>query len=387
MFSNQPYQAGDDWLQSLIDAVEDALVVVNRDGTVVYLNQSALSFWGLVRQDAVGLPLRQFLPVCGDGDQRSDAWGIDSLYSAVREKRVYRWDVPRRLIAATGTCRWVIGSASPLSPAGGEVVGAVLVLREASWSKAIPSVASRAEGLQSIGLIASSAAHDLNNMLAIITCGTERIKLRSQRQEDVTTDAQRVLDAARKAAVTTRGMLAMARPGTSERTLVNLHREIEDTVELLRTVMGAATAVTVRLEASQYQVRGDASRIRNAVMNLCLNARDAMPDGGSLTISTHNPPPNVAGQLAGGQDSPFCRRIILSIRDTGAGIPDHIRAHLFEPFVSSKGPGRGTGLGMISVMECIKTHDGEISIESAAGMGTTVALAFPIVGLQQAAMG
>ena len=231
--------------------------------------------------------------------------------------------------------------------------------------------------MESLGQLAGGLAHDLNNMLAVIIGSLAVFKRRYDRGE---TSLARYIEAAEEAAgnaaTVTQRMLAFSRQQSLAPRYLDVNRFVSSTSELLRHAMGGSVALETVLAGGLWPVFADSNQLENALLNLAINARDAMPDGGRLTIETSNAHLDDAYAAA----NPECRAgqyVLVAITDTGNGMKPEIMARAFDPFFTTKGVGKGTGLGLSQVYGFVKQSNGHIKIYSEIGQGTTMKVYLP----------
>jgi len=233
---------------------------------------------------------------------------------------------------------------------------------------------TQAEKLTAIGQLAGGVAHDFNNQLAGIAGFAELLvaRLQDPRQRGW---AEAILGSAQRAAELTRQLLAFARKGQSLRSPTDIDRTIAEVIGLLRRSLDQRIAIVHRPAGAACTVLGDPGQIHNALLNLAVNARDAMPEGGTLTFATRiaEPPGGLAGQ-----DATAGRQVEITVADTGQGMDEEVRRHLFEPFFTTKGPGKGTGLGLAAVYGVVRNHGGAIAVDSHPGRGTAFTILLPL---------
>lgn len=281
--------------------------------------------------------------------------------------------------------RNVIISASITTISGKRLVQEVF--RDITRQKAIEKERAQLEEqlrqsqkMEVIGQLAGGVAHDFNNMLAGISGYSDLIR-RKFGLENPTLEryALTIFDTAKNAAELTSKLLAFARKGKHELVTINMHDIIQDVIKLIEHSLDKRIRISQYLRAMPATVVGDRSQIQNALLNLCMNAGDAMPNGGELALSTEN---TVI-------DTNYTRRhpykliegqyLLLSVTDSGVGMDENVKSKLFEPFFTTKGPGKGTGLGLASVYGTIKGHNGSIECYSEVGKGTTFKIYLPVV--------
>lgn len=361
-------------LRTTLNSMGDAVIVTTIDGYVVRMNPASERLTGWLSKDALGQRF-SLVAVLGDASSAVEEQEVDAIAWVMRNRRCFNRDHHIPLTSRDGILRLVAESAAPIHRADGGISGVVVVMRDVTEQEALAQRLRRAERLEAIGLLAGGIAHDFNNMLTAIMGAAELLKERARGRADLERPVVMVLGAAQRAAALTRKLVSFARPTKACEVDVDLHREISDAVALLERTVDARISMRCELLASHFNLLGDPSLIQNAIMNLVINARDAMSQGGTLVLATRDVPsgdPLLVGM-------PVNRSYVsLAISDTGCGIPDEIRAHLFEPFVSSKPAGKGTGLGLSSVHGTVQSHHGSIRVESQRGHGTTFTLVLPV---------
>ncbi len=240
----------------------------------------------------------------------------------------------------------------------------------------------QAQTMASIGRLTSGVAHDFNNLLSSIIGNAEML------QRDLCDDPVHgrqtaiIVQSASRGAALVRQLLAFSRKQTLAPTAVDLNRAVRDLRELLRTVLGTTIRIETRLEPALWSALVDPIQIEHVILNLAINARDAMPDGGVLTVATDNEVLDAPATAAGrpgrvNSDLPPGSYVVVSVIDTGTGIPDHVLLNVFEPFFTTKAPGKGSGLGLSQVYGVASQSGGGVQISSEAGVGTTVRVYLP----------
>ena len=233
--------------------------------------------------------------------------------------------------------------------------------------------------MEAMGRLASGAAHDFNNLLTVIRSGADFLLSELPTEGELRRDAEDILAAADRAACLTRQLLAFARRQVPQSVVLDLNSVITDVERLLRRVIGEDIALGVMLAPMPMPVLADAGQLEQVLVNLSVNARDAMPSGGSLLLTTEmregGNVPDVFPQWPG---PPPDHAVLFSMCDSGAGMNAAILARAFEPFFTTKEPGRGTGLGLATVYGIVQQLGGLVAIESTPGHGTTIWMALPL---------
>jgi signal transduction histidine kinase/ActR/RegA family two-component response regulator len=234
--------------------------------------------------------------------------------------------------------------------------------------------------MQAIGELAGGIAHDFNNLLGVISGYTEMISRKFSTLDPLMGKYTKViLSAINQAADLTGKLLAFARKGKYKNVPMDLHEIIHDTFQLLKHSIDRKIAIRLELRGLRSFIMGDPNQLKNALINIAINARDAMPEGGELIFTSENvsfgPDDSrvTAGRLAAGD------YLQLSVQDTGVGMDEDVKERLFEPFFTTKGMGKGTGLGLACVYGIVESHRGLIEVDSAKGVGTTFTVFFPTI--------
>jgi signal transduction histidine kinase/CheY-like chemotaxis protein len=227
---------------------------------------------------------------------------------------------------------------------------------------ALEEGARQAQRMETLGLLAGGIAHDFNNLLTGILGYAYLLQNDPKMPGEYGEALDVIVNASERAAQLTTQLLGFARGKKAHVAPVDLHQIIKDLVELLRRTIDKKVRVNAHMLASDTYVLGEASQMYQVLLNLCLNARDAMPSGGELRITTKN-----AGSS-----------IVISVADTGMGIPREIRAHIFEAFFTTKGSSRGTGMGLATVRAIVRNHGGAINVDSEDGAGATFHVTLPV---------
>jgi PAS domain S-box-containing protein len=281
---------------------------------------------------------------------------------------------------------WVMTSKFPLKDSHGEIIGTWGISKDITDHKRTEDELKSAEDqlrhsqkMEAFGQLAGGIAHDFNNMINVILGAAQLMELDLKDQDS---DARRrvdmVIDASKRAAELTQQLLTFARKGKYTIAPINVHEVIASVVRLINHTFDKRIRVVERLNARSPVIMADYAQLQNALLNLAINARDAMPDGGVLTFETAAVGPAAGiGDTQYGEIAPgsFLR---LRVGDTGCGMDKKTKARVFEPFFTTKGPGKGTGLGLASVYGTVKNFSGMIEFDSAPGAGTQFTLFLPL---------
>jgi len=237
----------------------------------------------------------------------------------------------------------------------------------------------QAQKMQALGLLAGGIAHDFNNMLTVIFGRAQILLARLPNSARAREDADAIGEAAERASALTRQLLAFSRKQRLERRTMDLNTAIVDMAKMLHRLIGANISVITPPSRSAGWVNVDRAQLEQVILNLAVNARDAMPNGGQLTLATATVDGDGCGERSGPATLPAGRFVQLVVSDTGVGMDPATQARIFEPFFTTKPVGEGTGLGLSTVYGIVEQHDGHVVVESAPGQGTTFRVYLPRV--------
>jgi PAS domain S-box-containing protein len=345
-----------------IAVIGDGLVVLDRRGMVVDMNRRAERILGRNRADAAGRPLADLVP------------GIE-----YREQGEWRQDI--RLPGTEGDRIYDI-SVTPMRNERRRLTGYVVVLHDVTERRDLEEQLRQAQKMEAVGKLAGGVAHDFNNLLTAI------IGFATLAEEDVSPDSPvrdalgQIRRSAEQAAILTRQLLAFGRRQILQPEVMGLNHVVSSVEPMLRRLIGEDITVVSELAEGLPPVRVDRSQLQQVLLNLAVNARDAMPTGGVLTIRTSTLVAAPSAR-AEGDALPAGTYVVLEVTDTGEGIEDQVLERIFEPFFTTKEFGRGTGLGLSTVYGIVKQSGGDVRVRTAVGRGTTFRVLLPAAGALQ----
>ena len=234
----------------------------------------------------------------------------------------------------------------------------------------------QAQKMEALGRLAGGVAHDFNNLLTVIQISTQMLQHKLHLEDPLLEHVQRIWETGERAARLTRQLLSFSRREMIEPRVLNLNRVVDDLSQMLQRILGEDVRLITTLDAALWPVQAAPSQIDQVILNLVVNARDAMPEGGSLTIETANVVLDES-YAALHVDARPGKHVMLSVSDTGAGMDDEIKDLIFEPFFTTKKRGEGTGLGLATVFGIVKQNRGHIEVRSRAGKGTIFKIYLP----------
>ncbi len=342
---------------------------VRPDHPIVYANPAFERMTGYRLSDIIGNNCR-FLQ-----GPKTDPAAIKQLRQAVAEER--SCSVELLNYRADGTTFWNAVSIAPLHDESGKVTHFVGVQSDVGQRRFLEEQLRQSQKMEAVGRLSGGIAHDFNNILTIIL-GNASLALDDlpQRIEHATECLHEVIDAANRAAALTKQLLVFSRKQVYEPQAVKIDKLTADLEKMLRRIIGEDVLLSLKTSPDLWSVKIDPAQIEQIILNLTVNARDAMPTGGSLMIQTENVELDGAYAALRPDVAPGAY-VKLSVSDTGCGIAPEVLPHLFEPFFTTKELGRGTGLGLATVFGIVKQCGGHITVYSEVGQGSVFTLYFP----------
>ncbi|MBI5418801.1 MAG: response regulator [Deltaproteobacteria bacterium] len=359
------------YLYQFMKSIPVPVVLLSPGGTVTDVNPAFLEELVQGRSEKRAWIGRRFLDCVAESRPRIE----DPLADVLARKPV---SVPRMQIRCgdCGAPATVSFHGAPMFNAKGEQEGALLVLTNVTGQESLETRLAQAQKMEAIGRLAGGIAHDFNNLLTGILGYASLLKASLPAASEEFEAAYYIERAAKRAAEVTRQLLAYSRRETAISRPLNANRIINEAIDILSRSVNKNVRISADFRAARPTILGDPTALVQALMNLGVNANDAMPGGGALTFFTRDVASDGTRSIQG---IPVAKGDYLSIRvsDTGSGIPETIKNKIFEPFFTTKEPGRGTGLGLSMVYGCVKSHNGYIFIDSREGEGTTFELLLP----------
>ena len=340
--------------ENIIASLNDGLLVVGLDDRILRWNASLEQLYGLHRAAAVGRTVEETF----DGPFLARLRA--AMTSEIGEVALYR--VPLESRHAERRSLLVNAAVAPLRTPDGKVAGTIVIIEDTTSRVKLEEQLQISEKMASIGLLAAGVAHEVNTPLTGISSYTQMLLENASPEDPSTPLLEKIERQTFRAAKIVNGLLNLARPAKADVVPVDVNAVINDVIALLEhQFKGGSVQVRKELAVPAPVVLGIEHKLQQVFLNLFLNARDAMPSGGWLSISTR------------GEDG----EVVVEIGDTGAGIPKEQLSRIYDPFFTTKPIGVGTGLGLSITYGIVQEHHGTISCDSAPGQGTTFVLSFP----------
>jgi signal transduction histidine kinase/sensor domain CHASE-containing protein/CheY-like chemotaxis protein len=349
--------------------VEEQVLQLARRAQLAECNYAMARIHGAANAQAlIGAPLSEFLDPADSDD-------LAHLRSFVLNGYHLRDAETQKKKSYSGPRKHILHNLEGIIE-GGHIVGGWGIQRDITEGKLMEEQLRQSQKMEAVGTLAGGVAHDFNNLLTVIK-GYSRLLLdRVDQDEDLAPKLEQIEKAADRAAALTRQLLAFSRRQVMEPKVINLNTIVSNVTSMLQRLIGEHIEVVSALEPELGVVLADPGQLEQVIINLAVNARDAMPDGGKLLLQTRNAEldGNFAREHVGTRPG---RYVQLTVKDSGIGMSAEIQAHIFEPFFTTKEMGRGTGLGLSTVYGIVKQSDGYIWVESEVGQGSTFVISLP----------
>ena len=355
-------------LALIVDSSQDAIIGKDLDGIITHWNKGAEQVYGYTAEEIIGKSITILAPE----DRRDETMGI--LARIRNGERVDPFETFRT--RKDGQRLSVSISVSPIRNASGEIVGASVIARDVTGQRRAEDLLRQAQKMEAVGRLAGGVAHDFNNILGIVTACCELLRSRTA-ENGVSEYIDNIQEASKRGSSLTRQLLAFSRRQmTLQPRLLDLNDSLKEVVKLLRPLMGDDVQIVLRHGTDSAIIEADPSQVDQVILNIAVNARDAMPRGGKLVLETsiqefdaalaERHPPLKPG-----------RYVVLAISDTGIGMDAVTLSKIFDPFFTTKEVGRGTGLGLATVYGIVKHGGGHVLVYSEPNHGTTFKVYLP----------
>jgi PAS domain S-box-containing protein len=353
--------------RSLSENAPDIILTLDADGAIAYVNPAWEKILGYPRQDVLGKPFVQFA-------REEDARNYVRVFKRIRDRREIVRDLSGCLLDIKGTERHFNMSGAPKVDSRNNVTGILGICKDTTEQRQLEGQLQHAQKMEAVGTLAGGISHDLNNILQAISGYTQLLLMKRDPRDSDWNYLNLVENSAQRAADLIRRLLVFSQKVESKKSPLVLNREIDQARKLLDRALPRMIDIRLDLAADIATIHADPVQIEQIIMNLVMNARDAMPDGGALVIETRN----IVLRKPYLDIKPGAY-VLLTVSDSGHGMDPETIKHIFEPFFTTKDVGKGTGLGLAMVYGIVKSHDAHIICDSEPGVGTTFRIYFPAV--------
>jgi len=358
-------------LASALAQAAEAVMMTTVDGRIIYVNPAFERITGYNAAETVGQTPALLRA------ERQDRAVYHDLWQTILQGQVWRAEITNR--RKDGTPFTWEEAITPIRDDQGRLTHFIAVGQDVSVQRQLQAQLLQAQKMEAIGRLAGGVAHDFNNLLTVIAGYSEQLLDRLELHDPLRRKAEAIRGASDRAASLTQQLLAFSRRQMQQPKILELNDTVARMNRLLRRLIGEDIDLVTRLSAEQSRVKADPNQLEQVLMNLAVNARDAMPQGGTLTVETTALTLDAA-YLAGHPQMPHGRYVMLAVTDTGCGMDPETKRRLFEPFFTTKEQGKGTGLGLSTVYGIVKQNGGYVWVYSEQGRGTVFKIYLPLVG-------
>lgn len=355
-------------LATIIERMSETIAITDARGVIQYVNGAFSSFTGLSREQAVGASVGSLAKGAG-GDFFLQFQG------AIESGRAWEGRISSQ--GRDGVLRVEQTAIDPIGGESGGLSGYVALSRDVTEQVSLENQLRQSQKLEAVGLLAGGVAHDFNNLLTIIMGYNGLIREAVSAESPLRIFSDSVRKATETATAVAGQLMSFSSRQIRVPRLLDLSAVLAETLQLMRRLVRENITVSTRLQAGLWPVQADINQIEQILLNLILNARDAMPEGGNLSLETSNLTLGVGGSGASGTDLKPGDYVLLSVEDTGMGMDERVMSHIFEPFFTTKEPGKGTGLGLATVMGIVKENGWHITVNSQPGHGSVFRVYLP----------
>ena len=371
----------EDLVNNVLEAVDEAFIVIDRDFRVLMANRAYAAQAGMETDEIIGrhcyeVSHKQQLPCYETGEECTvrKTFETGNSYTAVHTHHDSRGDAV-----------YVETKSFAMRDKEGTVVSAIEIIHNITTRRKLEEQLNQAQKMEAVGTLTGGIAHDFNNILTAVLGYATILKKKLQHDDALAKVTDHIAAAAKRGANLTKSLLAFSRKQTITPGPVDLNEIVTGVEKLLLRIIGEDVELITTPAAGELMIMADRGQAEQILMNLCSNARDAMPDGGILTIATERADLNelAVGELGIGKPGSYG---LLSVSDTGIGMDERTREKIFDPFYTTKEVGKGTGLGLSIVYGIIKQHGGFVDVVSKPGDGSTFKVYLPVIPFPASAL-
>jgi PAS domain S-box-containing protein len=351
-----------DFLHSIAENSADAIITTDVHGQITYFSPGAEELFGYRAEEVLDRPVSTFY-------ERGEAQAREVMRRLAEEGRIRNYETTFQ--TKDGRRVEINASLSLLRDGRGPITGTLGIIKDVTERKKLEEDLRQSQKMEAVGRLAGGVAHDFNNLLQVIMGRSNLAKSEVSAGDPLHAELEIIEKASNQAANLTRQLLAFSRKQPLAPRVLDLNTVLAGIEPMLRRLIAEDIELVVAPGANPATVKADPGQLEQVILNLAVNARDAMPQGGRLTLATAN------ADLERSSDVPTDAHVVLTVSDTGVGMEAETRAHIFEPFFTTKETGTGTGLGLATVYGIVQQHGGSITVESVPRQGTTFRIYLP----------
>ena len=361
----------EEWLTTTLGCIGDAILATDSSGRIRFVNRVAEALTGWSAEEAMGKDVDRVFRLRDGGTREPVPCPVATI---LRDGKSLELAADTILVCRDGSERQIADSASPIKDKTGNVIGAVLVFRDTAERLRAAEALRRMQKMDAVGQLAGGVAHDFNNLLTVVNGYAQQALYKLTPSDALHAPLLAILTAGERAGALTRQLMAFSRREINAPRVLDLNGLIVDYAKVVRSLLGDSIELCALVAPSPLAVMADPGQLHEVLMNLAVNARDAMPDGGRLTIETAAVTLEQNGLAP---DLPAGPYALLTVSDTGCGMTAEVQQHLFEPFFTTKDVGQGTGLSLAAVYGIVRQHRGDLRVRSQPGEGTMIRVYLP----------
>jgi two-component system, cell cycle sensor histidine kinase and response regulator CckA len=353
-----------------LEAAANTVVITDPNGTILWVNQAFTDLTGYGREESIGQNPRILK------SWEHDHPFYENLWSTIQSGRVWQGELKNR--KKDGSLYDEEMTITPVRSASGEITNFIAIKQDVSEKKKLEAQYRQAHKMETVGRLAGSIAHDFNNILNVIIGFSELSLEQLEPAHPAVGYVRNIKSAAGRAASLVKQLLTFSRQQVVYPRIIDLNVLVKEMEDMLQRLVGENVFIVLNETTPLGSIKADVGQLEQVLMNLVVNARDAMADGGQIVIETRNVDLDESYQREHESVQPG-HYVMLSVSDTGCGMDEKTRTRIFEPFYTTKEPGKGTGLGLATVYAIVKQSGGYMWVFSEPGTGTTLKLYFPLV--------
>jgi PAS domain S-box-containing protein len=356
-------------LSAAVEQAAEAVLITDADGNILYVNPAFEQTTGYTHAEVAGQNLRSLK----NSKHHAAFYGEPWVNLTAGQTWKGRLSNQRK----DGTSFLADATIAPVRNQAGEIVNYAVTMHDVTHMVELEEQFHHAQKMEALGRLAGGIAHDFGNLLTVVQMSAAVLLMQIPADSPIREPIEQIQRTGERAKELTQQLLRFGRRDTIKPHALDLNRVIRDMSWVLECSLGRQIRLSMTLAEDLGAIEADPSQLQQAIMNLVFNARDAMPDGGTIRIETSNVVLDEPEPVdLGGRSGPH---VLLAVSDTGVGMDDRVKSHLFQPFFTTKEPGRGTGLGLSTVQAIVKQSGGQIQVESEPGQGATFRLWFPCI--------